>query len=73
MEFINVILKIEITDRMYQDKLASLKDQLVQLEKGVHPEFLRKIQRLEQIYEDRIILDEAFLCFEVKFLYKIKL
>jgi Sin3 histone deacetylase corepressor complex component SDS3 len=49
---------------MYRDKLASLKDQLIQLETGLHPEYLRKIRRLEQIYEDRIVLNESFLAFE---------
>jgi hypothetical protein len=53
---------------MYRDKLASLKDQLIQLETGLHPEYLRKIRRLEQIYEDRIVLNESFLAFEVSFL-----
>lgn len=53
---------------MYRDKLASLKDQLIQLEAGLHPEYLRKIRRLEQIYEDRILMDESFLAFEVSFL-----
>jgi len=47
------------------DKLTSLKDQLKQLETGLHPEYMRRIRRLEQIYDDRLMLDEAFLAFEV--------
>ena len=50
---------------MYRDKLATLKDQLVQLEAGLHPEYVRKLKRLEQIYEERVLMDEVFLAFEV--------
>lgn len=50
---------------MYQDKLASLKDQLNQLEQGIHPEYLRRIKRLEQVHQDRILLNEAIYSFEV--------
>ena len=47
--------------------MATLKDQLKQLESGVHPEYVRKIRRLEQTYEERVLLDEVFLQFEVRF------
>ena len=55
---------------MYRDKLATLKDQLNQLESGLHPEYIRKMRRLEQIYEERVLLDEVFLQFEVRFISK---
>lgn len=56
----------EIKEQMYRDKLDSLKDQLIQLQNGLHPEYMRKMRRLEQIFEDRILLDEAFLAFETE-------
>ncbi|CAG2104816.1 unnamed protein product [Medioppia subpectinata] len=65
----DVVLKYDNTDNEYteikeQDKLATLQDQLKQLDKGFHPEYVRKIRRLEQLYEERILLDEVFLAFE---------
>ena len=69
----NCINNVNIDDydglfyRMYRDKLATLKDQLNQLENGIHPEYVRKMRRLEQIFEERVLLDEVFLAFEVRF------
>lgn len=60
-----VLINFNINFRMYQDKLASLKDQLNQLEQGIHPEYLRRIKRLEQVHQDRILLNEAIYSFEV--------
>lgn len=40
---------------MYQDKLASLKKQLQQLNDGTHPEYNRKLKRLETQYRERLI------------------
>jgi len=42
--------------RMYQDKLASLKKQLQQLKEGTHPEYNRKLKRLEGQYKERYYL-----------------
>ena len=56
---------ISIVCRMYQDKLATLKDQLVQLDTDVHPEYLKRVKKIEQAYNDRILLNEAFLSYEV--------
>lgn len=39
--------------RMYQDKLASLKKQLQQLKDGTHPEYNRKLKRVEAQYKER--------------------
>lgn len=52
---------------MYQDKLANLKDQLKQLDDNIHPEYVRRVKRIEQAYKERIFLNEAFLCFEVSY------
>lgn len=38
---------------MYQDKLASFKKQLQQLSEGTHPEYSRKVKRLEVQYRER--------------------
>ena len=34
---------------MYQDKLAHLKKQFQQLEDGVHPEYTRRLRKVEQV------------------------
>lgn len=39
--------------RIYQDKLANLKKQLQQLKDGTHPEYNRKLKRLEAQYKER--------------------
>lgn len=39
--------------RVYQDKLASLKKQVQQLKDGSHPEYNRKVKRLEAQYKER--------------------
>ncbi|XP_050447419.1 sin3 histone deacetylase corepressor complex component SDS3 isoform X2 [Cataglyphis hispanica] len=47
----------EIKEQMYQDKLASLKKQLQQLKDGTHPEYNRKLKRLEAQYKERLRLN----------------
>ncbi|XP_046997979.1 sin3 histone deacetylase corepressor complex component SDS3 [Schistocerca americana] len=47
----------EIKEQMYQDKLASLKKQLQQLKDGTHPEYNRKLKKLEQAYRERLRLN----------------
>ncbi|KAH0949601.1 hypothetical protein HN011_004007 [Eciton burchellii] len=47
----------EIKEQMYQDKLASLKKQLQQLNDGTHPEYNRKLKRLEMQYKERLKLN----------------
>lgn len=44
----------EIKEQVYQDKLASLKKQLQQLKDGTHPEYNRKLKRLEDQYKERL-------------------
>jgi Sds3-like. len=39
--------------RMYQDKLASLKKQLQQLKDGTHPEYNRKLKKLDAAFKER--------------------
>lgn len=48
------ILQTMLLDfRVYQDKLANLKKQLQQLKDGTHPEYNRKLKRLEAQYKER--------------------
>lgn len=50
----------EIKEQMYQDKLANLKKQLQQLEDGIHPDYLKRLKKLEQNYQSRQLLNEVF-------------
>ncbi|KAJ9575793.1 hypothetical protein L9F63_007334 [Diploptera punctata] len=47
----------EIKEQMYQDKLASLKKQLQQLKDGTHPEYNRKLKKLDGAYKERLRLN----------------
>lgn len=51
---------IEIKEQMYQDKLASLKKQLDELRAGTHPEYVRRVKKLEHQYNERIRLNEIY-------------
>lgn len=44
----------EIKEQMYQDKLAQLKKQLQQLSEGIHPEYVRRLKKVEQAYRERM-------------------
>lgn len=39
----------EIKEQMYQDKLAHLKKQFNQLNDGAHPEYVRRLKKVEQV------------------------
>lgn len=56
----------EIKEQVYQDKLANLKKQLQQLEQGLHPEYLRKLRKLKQNYEDRQLLNKVIQAYELE-------
>lgn len=45
---------------MYQDKLASLKKQLQQLKDGTHPEYNRRVKKLEYQYKERLRLNVIY-------------
>ncbi|XP_058444121.1 sin3 histone deacetylase corepressor complex component SDS3 [Malaya genurostris] len=51
---------IEIKEQMYQDKLASLKKQLEELRSGTHPEYLRRVKKLEHQYNERMRLNDIY-------------
>lgn len=56
----------ELREQMYLDKLNNLREQLYQLDAGVHPEFLRQLKRVEMQRQDRILLNEAFQIYETE-------
>lgn len=45
---------------MYQDKLASLKKQLQQLKDQIHPEYNRRVRRLESQCQERLRLNAIY-------------
>uniref|UniRef100_A0A336MNU0 CSON001870 protein n=1 Tax=Culicoides sonorensis TaxID=179676 RepID=A0A336MNU0_CULSO len=51
---------MEIKEQMYQDKLENLKKQLEDLKNGTHPEYAKRIKKLEQQYKERIRLNEIY-------------
>lgn len=46
--------------RMYQDKLANLKKQLEELEANTHPEYVRRLRKLENQYKERMRQNEVY-------------
>lgn len=56
----------ELREQMYLDKLSNLREQLYQLDAGVHPEFLRQLKRVEMQRQDRILLNDAFQLYETE-------
>lgn len=57
---------MEIREQIYRDKLAILKEQLRQIEDGTHPEYLRQVRVIEDLYEERLQLNDAFLAVEIE-------
>ncbi|KAJ8725929.1 hypothetical protein PYW08_004112 [Mythimna loreyi] len=51
---------LEVKEQLYQDKLANLKKQLQQLEDGIHPEFLRRVKRLEHQLHERLRINKIY-------------
>ena len=49
-----------------QDKLADLKRQKLQLEDRSHPEYQRRLRRLESLYRERMRINEVILALEVE-------
>lgn len=56
----------ELREQMYLDKLSNLREQLYQLDAGVHPEFIRQLKRVEMQRHDRMLLNEAFQIYETE-------
>ncbi|XP_037077850.1 sin3 histone deacetylase corepressor complex component SDS3-like [Pollicipes pollicipes] len=54
----------EIKERVYQDKLANLKAQLQQLKEGSHPDYNKKLRRLDFQHRERIRVTELWYQYE---------
>ncbi|XP_011309019.1 sin3 histone deacetylase corepressor complex component SDS3 isoform X2 [Fopius arisanus] len=50
----------EIKEQIYQDKLGNLKKQLQQLKDNIHPEYNKKVKKLETQYHERLCLNEIY-------------
>lgn len=50
---------------MYRDKLATLKKQLAQLKEESHPEYLKRLRKIEQLYQERLFMNEVFQSHEI--------
>ncbi|KAJ7993663.1 hypothetical protein DPEC_G00257000 [Dallia pectoralis] len=57
---------VEIKEQMYQDKLASLKRQLTQLQEGTLQEYQKRMKKLDQQYKERLRNAELFLQLETE-------
>ncbi|XP_055913970.1 sin3 histone deacetylase corepressor complex component SDS3 isoform X2 [Eupeodes corollae] len=51
---------MEIKEQMYLDKLASLHKLLGELKALCHPEYLKKVKKLESMYKERLRLNETY-------------
>lgn len=56
----------ELREQMYMDKLNNLREQLYQLDSGIHPEFIRQLKKVELQRQDRSLLNEAFQIYETE-------
>lgn len=52
---------------MYQDKLASLKRQLGELRQGTHPEYMKRVRKLDQQYKERLALNQIYKDYLVEY------
>ncbi|XP_063051478.1 sin3 histone deacetylase corepressor complex component SDS3 isoform X1 [Engraulis encrasicolus] len=57
---------IEIKEQMYQDKLASLKRQLQQLQEGTLQEYQKRMKKLDQQYKERLRNADLFFQLETE-------
>ncbi|XP_039292173.1 sin3 histone deacetylase corepressor complex component SDS3 isoform X2 [Nilaparvata lugens] len=60
----------EIKEQVYQDNLASLKKQLQQLKDGSHPEYNKKLKKLESLYKERLRINTTWREFLVEVVEK---
>ena len=56
----------ELREQMYLDKLSNLREQLYQLDAGLHPEFIRQLKRVEMQRQDRLLLNDAYQLYETE-------
>ncbi|XP_050313154.1 sin3 histone deacetylase corepressor complex component SDS3 [Anthonomus grandis grandis] len=60
--------QLEIKEQMYQDKLASLKKKLSQLKDGTHPEYNKKVRKLEFQYAERLKINEIYREYMIEYI-----
>ena len=56
----------EMKEQMYQDKLAHLKKQLQQLADGSHPEYIKKIKKLDTGIKERLFINTVIRDLELE-------
>lgn len=52
--------------RMYQDKLSNLKKQLEELKSNNHPEYIRRVRKIESQCKERLRLNEIYRDFSIE-------
>lgn len=57
---------MEIREQIYRDKLGALKEQLKQIDEGTQAEYTRELLLIEGQYEERLLLNDAFLAVEIE-------
>ncbi|KAK2845362.1 hypothetical protein Q7C36_010216 [Tachysurus vachellii] len=57
---------VELKEQMYQEKLASLKRQLQQLQEGTLQEYQKRMKKLDQQYKERLRNADLFLQLETE-------
>lgn len=65
----------EIKEQIYRDKLAHLKEQLIHLENGTHPDYLRQLNNIDFEYQERLFFIECNFKLEQKLIeneYKVE-
>ncbi|NWS54508.1 SDS3 deacetylase, partial [Chunga burmeisteri] len=68
---------VEMKEQMYQDKLASLKRQLQQLQEGTLQEYQKRMKKLDQQYKERIRNAGKLnffprCCIQLKFMFQLE-
>lgn len=56
----------EMKEQVYQDKLSELKKQLQMLKDGSHPEYEKRIKKVEQQYKDRVKLNDVWYKYQLE-------
>lgn len=56
----------ELKEQMYMDKLKNLREQLYQLDAGIHPEFVKQLKKVELQRQERLLLNEALQIYETE-------
>ncbi|EDO44590.1 predicted protein [Nematostella vectensis] len=60
----------EMKEQMYQEKLQDFKNQLQQLKSGKHQEYLKRLNKLEKIKDDRLVISEICRKYEIELVEK---